>query len=302
MTVAVRIAIGAVVLFLPMLFSASGGEEEKTADWIAELSCDRLARRDEAFFQLQLLGKRARPELERALESAGFHAGLAIRYLLDHEPVEQEMGEITSGKYTVGHSDRDFDNPLREVALNAFLIDKYEVTTFMYYVFVRSTGQRAPPGWRDRRYAPGQENIPVTMVSFDDAKAYAAWAGKRLPTETEWEAGARGKAGLIFPWGNRLSIDTRHAANVDSLRLAPVGSRLRDEVECGAWDMTGNAAEWVIGRDKSNRPMPARKGAAFNMPFQPHVAGLCFRALPVASESRHCELGFRCVKDIPLTK
>jgi formylglycine-generating enzyme required for sulfatase activity len=298
MTVAVRIAVWASLLFLPTLFPAPRGGEEKTAHWIAELSCDRLARRDEAFLQLQLLGKRARPELEGALDGAGFQAGLAIRYLLDHEPVEQEMGEIAAGKYTVGHSDRSFDNPAREVALHAFLIDRYEVTSFMYYIFVRSTGHRVPPGWRDGRYAPGHENLPVTRVSFADAKAYAVWAGKRLPTETEWEAAARGKAGLIFPWGNRLSIDTRHAANVDSLRLAPVGSRKRDEVECGARDMTGNAAEWVIGRDKSNRPTPARKGAAFNMPFQLHVAALCFRALPVAGDARHYELGFRCVKDV----
>jgi formylglycine-generating enzyme required for sulfatase activity len=142
----------------------------------------------------------------------------------------------------------------------------------------------------------GCENLPVTAVTFDDAEAYARWAGKRLPTAEEWEAAAGGTDSRGFPWGDKAERD---AANINTLGLAAVGSFERDESPFGCRDMAGNAAEWVASRDQNGRIISARKGAAFYTPFQYPVAYLAYGAIPLKPGEKLDELGFRCVKDAP---
>ncbi len=143
------------------------------------------------------------------------------------------------------------ETPRHTVYLDAFYIDKYEVTNELYGKFMDATGHKAPKYWDDDKHnAPNQ---PVVGVSWDDAKAYAKWAGKRLPTEAEWEKAARGGlVGKKFPWGDEdPDADGNYRANyhpgddiaADGFRYtAPVGSFAPNSY--GLYDVAGNVWEW----------------------------------------------------------
>jgi len=157
-----------------------------------------------------------------------------------------EMVLIPAGEFQMGSNDGDYDEkPVHTVYLDAFYIDKYEVTNAQYKKFMDATGHKAPNYWNDSRFNDPKQ--PVVGVSWYDAKAYADWAGKRLPTEAEWEKSARG--GLIgkkYPSGDNL---TRDDANYDGTGgkdiweyTSPVGSFAPNGY--GLYDMAGNVWEW----------------------------------------------------------
>ena len=114
------------------------------------------------------------------------------------------MVYIPAGEFIMGNNGGfpEDETPQHTVYLDAYYIDKDEVTNKQYQKFVRATGHRPPLHWIDGNYPTGQGDYPVVGVSFQDAQAYATWAGKRLPTEAEWEKAARGTDGRIWPWGN----------------------------------------------------------------------------------------------------
>jgi len=128
-------------------------------------------------------------------------------------------------------------------------MDKTEVTNAEYENFVRENKNHEPSNWRNAKPPAGQEQWPVTSVSLDDAKAFAAWRSKRdgvtyrLPQEKEWEYAARnGAENTIYPWGNQWLDDH---ANVNSNSLKPVGSYPRGASRKGVLDLIGNAWEWT---------------------------------------------------------
>ena len=279
-----------------LLFSlCSPADGKDAAEWIAELSAPELALREEAFFQLQLLGRRALSDLEEARRVSDLQTRFYIEYLIDHVPIDQVMIPVPAGRYETGSARTSLKNPQKIQYIPAFEIDTFEVTNFMYYAFVRSTGHRPPAAWSGGRYPLAHENRPVTGVSFDDARAYAAWAGKRLPTDTEWEVAAACAGGGRYPWGDRTLLT---AANIDTLSLRDVGSFKRDRSGWGCMDMAGNASEWVIAHDGANKAIAARKGGAYIMPFEFPVAVVALRAMPVRAEATLGELGFRCVREL----
>ena len=122
------------------------------------------------------------------------------------EPVREEMVSIPAGPFIRGTDHGGFDErPQRTLVLDAFAIDRYEVTNFQYQQFVDVTGHRksGPPS----RYAKNMSrmrgiNQPVVYVSWDDAETFCHWKGKRLPTEAEWEKAMRGTDGRLWPWGD----------------------------------------------------------------------------------------------------
>lgn len=137
--------------------------------------------------------------------------------------------------------------PRHKVVVDPFYIDKYEVTNAEFAVFVKETSYRTEGNWA-YLYKSGMDSCPVVGVTWNDAEAYAKWAGKRLPTEAEWEFAARaGMDDQLFPWGDEISSDKANYALKESL----VSTRLKTS-EVGSYqpnlfgihDMIGNAAEW----------------------------------------------------------
>lgn len=151
---------------------------------------------------------------------------------------------VPGGAFVMGSGEgRDDETPPRTINVAPFYIDKLEVTNAQYLRFVTETGTKPPLNWGGPKPAEKAMQLPVTDVSWFDAMRYAAWAGKRLPTETEWEKAARGKDGRRFPWGNE---DNPAARNInDASGIQPVGSRLAGASPYGCLDMSGNAWEWV---------------------------------------------------------
>ena len=169
-----------------------------------------------------------------------------------------DMVLIPAGEFQMGSNDGDVDEkPVHTVYVNAFYIDKYEVTNAQYKAFVDTNPEwrkdRIPRAyhdgdyltpWNGNNYPIGKGNHPVTHVSWYAAMAYAQWAGKRLPTEAEWEKSARG--GLIgqkYPWGNL--IDSSKANYDRSIGgTTPVGQYAPNTY--GLYDMAGNVWEWCL--------------------------------------------------------
>ncbi len=186
------------------------------------------------------------------------------------------MVQIPAGEYWMGRTHTWFydqidwladafkdDRPSHVVFLDAFYMDKYEITNTEYEAFVLATGRAKPWHWSGSlgKITAGQEKWPVYNVTWDDAAAYCAWVGKRLPTEAEWEKAARG--GLdrkLYPWGDEVTgIKGQgggrrggEGSTPPPPKLArwgfpngpaPVGSYPPNGY--GLFDMTGNVYEWV---------------------------------------------------------
>jgi formylglycine-generating enzyme required for sulfatase activity len=152
---------------------------------------------------------------------------------------------VPAGEFIMGSLDGDADeSPAHRVSVRAFYIDKFEVTHASYAKFVAATGYKAPIDWVGGTVSPRLSNHPVVNVAFADAEAYARWAGKRLPTEVEWERAARGTDGRMFPWGDSTTTSSAWG-EFGKEHTWPVGSFTNDVSACGAMDMGGNVWEWT---------------------------------------------------------
>ena len=162
---------------------------------------------------------------------------------------------IPPGEYVIGSdSGPATARPRHLTRVGAFAIERTEVTAGAYQRFVIAT--RAPAPWAT---PPSDSMLPVTRVPWGDAATYCAWryprAG-RLPTETEWEAAARGAAGRAYPYGNTPDAGAANTASARRAGVVPVGSFPRGATPDGIQDMSGNVWEWT------SSPMAAYPGAA----------------------------------------
>ena len=163
-------------------------------------------------------------------------------------PGDAPMALVPAGEFTMGSTLRDDEKPVHRVYLNAFYMDKYLVTVEQYAKYLEATGQEAPPEWEIMNQAQHQKR-PVVNIDWSDAATYCKWAGKRLPTEAEWEKSARGTDGRLYPWGN--DAPTRLHANFgkkgweNHMALVPVGMYEMGKSPYGIYDLAGNAWEWV---------------------------------------------------------
>jgi serine/threonine-protein kinase len=234
---------------------------------------------------------------------------------------EAEVVLIPAGKFTMGHKDGYDMLPVRQVDLPAFYIDKFEVTNKRYKRFLDATNYKVPwahdpndPSvkpylwdWQKRMYPEGKGDDPVVLVSWEDAKAFCAWAGKRLPTEAEWEKAARGGNGNAYPWGNDWVNGRANTTESGRKQTAPVGA-FKEDVSTwgkdGVYDLAGNVSEWVedyfapypgnpLTRYEERNKYRVLRGGAWD--YAHSIANGYHRqyALP---HSQMTSFGFRCVK------
>jgi formylglycine-generating enzyme required for sulfatase activity len=214
------------------------------------------------------------------------------------------MVVIPQGTYLMGSADGDPDEqPVHEVSLDSFYIDEHEVTIGQYKKFMSETGHAKPDYWQPEL---DRSNDPVVGVSWEDARAYAAWAGKRLPTEAEWGYAARGgSVPSKYPWGE--TPDPSYA-NFKSFGILPVKNLKPNGY--GIYDMIGNVWEWCsdwydadyyhvkTGNNPQGPVMGTYKvlrgGAWYCDEKEVRVANRFF-ALP---GNKSYNIGFRCVKSI----
>ena len=222
-------------------------------------------------------------------------------------PVPPEgMVYVPGGDFLMGSDDAEvLSRPAHFVTVRPFFIDRTEVTNEQYRRFVEATGYDPPATWKDGAFPPGDEGMPVTGVTWYDAAAYAAWAGKRLPTETEWEFAARGADGRKYPWGNDWDPSL---ANVEgrSNGLALSGGSAASPL--GIHDMAGNAWEWTAsdaraypgGKEFPRSRLKLKIIRGGNWKSNSETAAATFRGYYGASgEKDYSSTSFRCVKDIP---
>jgi formylglycine-generating enzyme required for sulfatase activity len=225
---------------------------------------------------------------------------------------------VPPGDFLMGAADSDTEagadeKPQHLVYLDAFWIDLTEVTNSMYARCVEA-GTCSPPDKESSKTRPFYYNdqhyadYPVIYVSWQDAQDYCSWAGRRLPTEAEWEKAARGTDGHIYPWGNELPNPGLLNFNNQVGDTTPVGFYPPGASPYGAFDMAGNVAEWVADWYSENtyatseRRNPSgpetgeyrvlRGGSWFN---PPRAVRTTFRLWNLA-ELRFETGGFRCVK------
>jgi len=333
--------------FNEALASAAPGLDRRFKAWIARNVAEALSAREnyEGIEQDTLLGlvapllpagrnwygfwnesfREGQPEAQRwaAAWAAYERAGLALdrlrnpeRYGARGEVAPPGMIIVPGGAYDLGPN-AGWERSSRRVSLKAFALDRREVTEREYALFVDAQPPSARPallprGWEldadnSAKRPAATRDLPVIFVSWNQAAAYAAWAGKRLPTEDEWEAAAGGTAGLAYPWGNTWRDDAANGVHGPG-RLLPVESFAHAPAPCGALDMAGNAWEWTATLESGENitALPAGlvnvviRGGGFNSRREELAVRYRWTAPgqdTFASPRYDRPIGFRCAKD-----
>lgn len=181
---------------------------------------------------------------------------------------------IAAGWYVRGSAEGDADEgPPHRVWLDAFAIDRFEVTRGQYAACVRAERCRPPQVYE----GPQGDRLPVVGVSWEDARSYCAWRGQRLPTEAEWERAAQGRTPRRFPWGGEAHCERANfgsfagdgpCAGSNPGRVVEVGRYPGGASPEGVEDLAGNVWEWVAdrygpyGRRTARNPRGPERGAA----------------------------------------
>jgi formylglycine-generating enzyme required for sulfatase activity len=139
-----------------------------------------------------------------------------------------------------------FGEDLEQHYLPPFLIDRFPVTNRKYAAYLAETGRRTPGNWEGGQPPPALLDHPVTRVSFFDAMAYAAWFGRTLPTEEQWEKAARGTDGRIYPWGDQFNLRNLNSRASKLRGTSPVYRYRAGASPFGVMDMAGNVWEWTV--------------------------------------------------------
>jgi sulfatase modifying factor 1 len=254
------------------------------------------------------------------------------RLLLDQNIVTVPTGSFVMGSDTFGQDER----PLRIVSLSAYAMDRFEVTHLQYRAFLQDQDIPEPIYWQGSKYPKGRDLHPVVGVSWEQARAYCQWTGKRLPTEAEWERACRGDEGATFPWGDDWVVTNTNVGlhwsenwptefdvawdilgSSELQGLQSIASYTAGVSPYGLADTIGNAAEWVLDwyNAEGYAELPDQDPISTGPPWN-HVVrgnGWFSRAgwestIPEMSRcgarsASHSfddpRIGFRCAQDVP---
>ena len=175
----------------------------------------------------------------------------AVHPLVLNEKDGSVLVYVPGGEFVTGDG-KVYNCPIYRVDVDGYYVGLYCVTNRQYARFVVETGHRAPdrtkygtPVWQGNRCPEGKLDHPVVCVDWNDAQAYAQWAGCVLPTEAQWEKAARGPMGLIYPWGNEWDEGKcRHYANKENEQTSAVWGYGVGASGYGTYQSSGNVWEW----------------------------------------------------------
>ncbi len=242
--------------------------------------------------------------------------------------IAQKLIEIPAGTFIMGSPGRPAaegrgnadEGPPHEVFVDTFYMDLYETTNAHYQEYLTATGANPPLLWRGGIFPEALANHPVVYVDWYDAEAFCQWAGKRLPTEKEWEKAARGNDRRNFPWGVQFDVKKANTPQhwlskgieVYKGSTMPVGSFESGKSPYGLYDMAGNVYEWVSdwylpypGNRVPNVHYGKRNKVLRGGSWYDCMSYGCGLSAPVYNRSRFTPeiknkgFGFRCASDIP---
>jgi cytochrome c-type biogenesis protein len=187
----------------------------------------------------------------------------------EYQKMESDMVLIPAGQFIFGTNQKDVkgeslalgipkpwyadEGPEQKSFLKGYYIDRFEVTNARYKNFIDDLGAIPPGDWKGNNYPEGRGDFPVIWTNWFDAVNFCEWAGKRLPTEKEWERAARGLDGKVYPWGNVFLPENANLIRKlgGKSSMAKVGSYPNGTSAEGVHDLIGNAWEWVSDDYKS---------------------------------------------------
>ena len=226
---------------------------------------------------------------------------------------QREMVIVRTGMFPMGDDDGDPDEkPATEVDLPTFLIDRFPVTCLDYSRFVQETGYHPPRYWSGQQPPSAIEDHPVVEVTLEDAREYARWAGKRLPTEAEWEKAATWNAAtmqkLTYPWGNEWDENRANGREGGAGGTVPIGIYSpQGDSPWGVAEMVGNVWEWTDtaykpypydvddGREQQSSGLRVTRGGSWTC--SPESLRAANRNVAIAHDADH-EIGFRCAGEL----
>jgi formylglycine-generating enzyme required for sulfatase activity len=258
-------------------------------------------------------------------KTAGEHAGGMVKI-----PAGNFTMHVTNGDEFIAYPDKGFPKVL---SMKSFYMDKYPVTNLQFRNFIDATGYlpfdtvNFLKHWENKKPKTSEENFPVVNISYEDARAYAAWAGKRLPTEAEWQYAAQTSDGRLWPWGNAVKQQAAQQKNISTtLTLVdygipdskfcnngdgkpyPVGKYKKGANPFGLYDLVGSV--WQITNDwyqSDTYQYILLKGGSYYKPggswwyVQGGPKPLHYRQMLLRVSQgfeRNETVGFRCVQDI----
>ncbi len=220
---------------------------------------------------------------------------------------------VPVGEFTMGSDKGDDDEqPIHRVFLDSYYIDKFEVTNGRFAKFVEAIQSEPPWGFDDKETPLLHPDQPVRWVNWMDATGYCLWAGKRLPTEAEWEKAARGTDGRVYPWGNDPPTPAHAVFGLKegADTVSAIGNRDKGKSPYGVHDLAGNLYEWTsdwydeqfYSKNPAINPRgPAegtakvqRGGSYVNTPYRLRSS---FRTKGDPTE-HDPNVGFRCAQDV----
>ena len=256
--------------------------------------------------------------IERTAPAAGAPPGMiripaASNYRFEVHGIEIEGGDDSGVDVQYPGEDSPRRHHVSEMAIPAFYIDRYPVTNRQFAEFLGASHYRPADehnflkDWKNGSYPPGWDNRPVTWVSIEDARAYAAWAGKRLPHEWEWQYAGQGLDGRMYPWGGAWCAECAPAQEHghDLPGPAPVDAFPKGASPFGVMDMTGNIWQWTDEFQDGHTRAAIVRGGGYYRPsgsrwYFPSAYPLTEHGkylLMAPSKDRAGTVGFRCVKD-----
>ena len=224
---------------------------------------------------------------------------------------------VPEGDFIMGSDKGDEDEaPVHRVHVNAFYIDKFEVTNARFAKYVDAIQSEPPWGFSDKETPVIHADRPVRWVNWMDAMGYCLWVGKRLPTEAEWEKAARGTDERVYPWGNDPPTSVHAVYGLKEgggETVSIIGNHHMGQSPYGVQDLAGNLYEWVMDwyaedfyssfinspavnpRGPTEGTTKVQRGGSYvNTPYRLRSS---FRTKADPTEQDH-NVGFRCAQDV----